>query len=77
MYKGSCKSCANANLEASYYGESAYSGYYRSDLHCKSILRKEEDDAFSKHLNIFHPECEGDIQINMGGCLMVTIGHYK
>ena len=35
-----------------------FSGYY---LHCKSILRKEEDNACSKHLNIFHPECEGDV----------------
>ena len=61
MYKGSCKKCANANLEASYYGESAFSGYYRTDLHGKSILRKEGENAFAKHLNIFHPELEGDV----------------
>ena len=61
MYKGSCKKCANANLEASYFGESGFSGYYRGDLHCKSILRREEDNAFAKHLKIFHPECEGDV----------------
>lgn len=61
VYKGSCKKFANSNLEASYFGESGFSGYYRGDLHCKSILRKEEDNAFAKHLNIFHPECEGDV----------------
>ena len=61
MYKGSCKKCANSNLEASYFGESGFSGYYRSDLHGKSILRKEEDNAFAKHIKIFHPECEGDV----------------
>ena len=60
VYKGSCKICANSNLEASYYGESAFSVYYRSDLHSKSILRKEGENAFAKHLNIFHPELEGD-----------------
>ena len=61
LYKGNCKACANSNLEASYYGESAFSAYYRSDLHSKSILRKEEDNAFSKHLHIFHPESEGAV----------------
>ena len=61
MYKGSCKKCANANLEASYFGESGFSGYYRCDQHGNSILRKEEDNAFAKHLKIFHPECVGDV----------------
>ena len=52
-------SLANSNLEASYYGESDFSGHYRSEIHSKSILRKEEEDAFANHLNIFHPKQTG------------------
>ena len=48
-------------LEASYYGESAFSGFYRTESgHSKAIEKKDLNNAFAKHLNIFHPEAEGD-----------------
>ena len=60
-YKGSCKYCAQMGLEASYYGESAFSGFYRAESgHSKAIEKKDLSNAFAKHLNIFHPEAEGD-----------------
>ena len=60
-YKGSCKYCAQMGLEASYYGESAFSGYYRTESgHSKAIEKKDLNNAFAKHLNIFHPEAEGN-----------------
>ena len=60
-YKGSCKYCAQMGLEASYYGESAFSGFYRAESgHSKAIEKKALSNAFAKHLNIFHPEAEGD-----------------
>ena len=60
-YKGTCKHCARVGLEASYYGESAFSGFYRVETgHSKAIEKKDLNNAFAKHLNIFHPEAEGD-----------------
>ena len=48
-------------LEASYYSESAFSGFYRAESgHSKAIEKKDLSNAFAKHLNIFHPEAEGD-----------------
>ena len=42
-------------------GESAFSGFYRAESgHSKAIEKKDLSNAFAKHLNIFHPEAEGD-----------------
>ena len=48
-------------LEASYFGESGFSGFYRVETgHSKAIEKKDLNNAFAKHLNIFHLEAEGD-----------------
>ena len=37
------------------------SGFYRAESgHSKAIEKKDLSNAFAKHLNIFHPEAEGD-----------------
>ena len=60
VYKGTCNICENANIVAAYYGESAFSGYYRTNVHAKEIEKRDLENAFAKHLNIYHPEKEGD-----------------
>ncbi len=60
VYRGTCTICAADNITAVYYGESGFSGYYRSNIHAGEIQRKDLNNAFAKHLNIFHPEAEGD-----------------
>ena len=60
VYRGSCDLCEDANLAAVYWGESGFSGYYRSQLHVKAIEKKDLENAFAKHLFVFHPEHQGD-----------------
>ena len=43
-----------------YFGESGFSGFYRSSVHEKEIQDRDLENAFAKHLNIYHPEREGD-----------------
>jgi len=45
---------------ARYWGESGDSGYCRTLQHLKAIERREEENAFAKHLAIYHKEREGD-----------------
>jgi hypothetical protein len=47
-------------ISAVYIGESGFSGYYRANIHARDIGSKDLQNAFAKHLNIFHPEFEGD-----------------
>ena len=44
-----------------YFGESAFSGYHRCIDHEKKVEQRNETNAFSKHLALFHPESQGDI----------------
>ena len=60
MYKGTCNICKQNNITATYYGESGFSGFYRSNVHKQEILNKDLENAFAKHLQIYHPEHEGD-----------------
>ena len=60
VYKGNCKICEDKNITATYYGESGFSGYYRSQVHKKEIIDKDLENAFAKHLQIYHPEEEGN-----------------
>jgi hypothetical protein len=63
VYSGSCKICPAEQGEgftAQYWGETGFSAYTRLQDHGKSIRRKEEDNAFSKHLAEHHPEQEGE-----------------
>ena len=49
-------------MSAEYWGESAFSGFYRTKLHKEDVEGRKESNAFSKHLEIFHPESQGDIE---------------
>jgi hypothetical protein len=63
VYTGSCKICPaeqGDDFTAVYTGESGYSAYTRLQDHSKAIRRKEEDNAFAKHLAGHHPEREGE-----------------
>ena len=60
VYKGTCNICEAKNITASYFGESGFSGFYRSNVHEREIRDKDLENAFAKHLNIYHPEYEGD-----------------
>ena len=60
VYTGTCTLCADENITAVYVGESGFSGYYRANVHAGEIRNKDLQNAFAKHLNIFHPEFEGD-----------------
>ena len=58
VYSGKCKLCGGD--VASYWGESGDSGYCRTHQHRDAIGNKDENNAFAKHLAIYHPEHEGD-----------------
>ena len=48
-------------VSAEYWGESAFSCYYRTNLHEDDVETKKESNAFFKHLEIFHPGVNGGI----------------
>ena len=60
VYRGTCNICEQNNITATYYGESGFSGYYRTNVHKKEIMDMDLENAFAKHLQIFHPEHEGN-----------------
>ena len=60
VIKGTCKLCEPNNISATYFGESGFSGYYRSQVHKKEIIDKDLENVFAKHLQIHHPEQEGN-----------------
>ena len=60
VYKGDCLICEEQ--VAKYWGESGDSGYCRTSQHIKAIERRDEENAFSKHLALYHPDREGDVR---------------
>ena len=60
-YRGACKLCGAVEISAEYWGESAFSCFYRTKLHEGDVETKKESNAFSKHLEMFHPGVEGGI----------------
>ena len=48
-------------FSAVYTGESGDSGYVRTGQHKSCVERRDQGNAFSKHLTEFHPDREGDI----------------
>ena len=65
LYAGSCLVCPQEGGEgftAVYTGETAASGYVRTGEHGKSIEKKEQTNAFAKHLAEHHPAREGDVR---------------
>ena len=64
LYTGSCLLCPDQGLgTAVYTGETGYSGYTRLCEHADEIRRKDQSNAFSKHLRETHPEQEGNASV--------------
>ena len=61
VYRGGCKLCGAVMVSSEYWGESAFSCFYRTKLHEGDVETKKESNAFSKHLEMFHPGVEGGI----------------
>ena len=60
-YSGICVICEEQGKLARYDGETGRNGYYRSTIgHKKDIEKKNDENAFAKHLEKFHPERVGD-----------------
>ena len=64
VYRGTCNICKENNITATYYGESGFSGYYRTYINKRGIMNKDLEKACAKHLQIYHhPEHEGDSNV--------------
>ena len=59
VYRGDCLLCGV--LVARYWGESGDSGYCRTHQHVSAVERRDKENAFAKHLSIYHQEREGDV----------------
>ena len=62
VYRRVCKLCGEVEETAEYWGESAFCGSYRARQHHEDVEGKKESNAFFKHLQIFHPAEEGEIE---------------
>ena len=61
VYKGICQICSDNGTTAIYDGESGHSGYQRVNIgHKPSIINNNQNNAFSKHLQLYHPDHKGD-----------------
>jgi hypothetical protein len=61
LYTGSCQLCPQQGLgTAVYTGESGFSAYTRLCTHRDDIRRKDQGNAFAKHLRDEHPDKEGE-----------------
>ena len=63
VYTGTCKICGEKGLTAEYHGESGFSAYNRFISHEQSVNTENENNAFTKHLEIFHPERRRDMSV--------------
>ena len=61
VYRGTCKLCGLEEISSEYWGESGFSGHHRCQNHEKEVEKREEGNAFAKHLANFHPDHQGDI----------------
>ena len=52
---------AAGGVVAEYTGESGASGYHRTLSHDKDVKKRDQGNAFAKHLALFHPDAQGDI----------------
>ena len=71
VYRGTCNICEQNNITATYYGESGFSGYYRTNVHKKKKLLT---GIWKMHLqNIYR----FIIQIMKGTQVCSTLQSYK
>ena len=62
VYRGVCKLCGQEEITSEYWGESAFSGGFRTGQHEDDVMSKKDTNAFYKHLEIFHPDAQGGIE---------------
>ena len=62
LYRGVCKLCEAQGESAEYWGESGFPGSYRSDQHEGEVVSRKDSNAFAKHLALYHPEEQGNIE---------------
>ena len=56
VYSGTCKVCEEEGTSAKYFGESGRNGYHRLKEHTRDIKANNLKNAFSKHLQLKHPD---------------------
>ena len=49
-------------MTSEYWGESAFSGAFRTGMQEGDVRSKKDSNAFYKHLEIFHPNIQGTIE---------------
>ena len=60
VYKGICLVCKDTEITATYHGESGFSAAKRGEEHRRDIEKRNVSNAFAKHLQVHHPDREGD-----------------
>ena len=60
LYHGVCKLCGKCGVQTEYWGETSFTGYHRSLAHANAIRKRNTQNAFAKHLAIFHPDSQGN-----------------
>ena len=48
-------------MKSEYWGETGRSAYHRFKKHQEEVVKKDDGNAFAKHLASHHPEAQGDI----------------
>ena len=67
MYEGKCVTCEENGVVSLYIGETSRSMYFRGRQHLASIQQPERNthNAFSKHINEYHPNQPGNFTVNV------------
>ena len=63
LYTGQCSICLEDGKNSTYTGESGFNSTYRFGLHESDVRNRVESNAFHKHLEIHHPEHQGDMSV--------------
>ena len=48
-------------MRSEYWGETGRSAYHRFKKHQEEVVKRDDGNAFAKHLASHHPEAQGDI----------------
>ena len=62
LYRGECKLCEAQGVTGEYWGESGFSGFHRCERHRAEVSSRKDSNAFAKHLALYHPNEQGDIE---------------
>ena len=62
LYRGECNLCQAQGETGEYWGESGFSGFHRCEQHQAEVANRKESNAFAKHLVLYHPDEQGNIE---------------